>query len=614
MPIIRAFALLACLGASALFATPVFAQPQADRAQRPVQAPKLEPISDVTVDRDQDTVPDRKDQVVRIQGVVSTPSTAFGEGMFQAFVQDESGGLMLYSRSPRAPLAQGERIEVMGRVRQFRGAIQLQDLSIRPLGRTTAPAPIAAEVADADSWKHMGTRVTIEGIAGAPTLDTFGRFRLTGDDGASISVFVPPQVTRTIDWKLVPRGARVQATGVASIYKHTWPYDGGFQLVLTDANDLHLLEPPVPAWHAWAIWAAAASCLLLGIALLVFYLLQRRQKARARELATLSALSNAFSTPDIGQEQLARHACEILTAYGVADAALVHMYDEHGRLRQLAAAAADPMVSVSLQASEPLPAMEVTDNGAQRVIEARMSQKGLTLLSVHSLLAKSGTQGFLAALSPHKRRQSDMQERTLVSAVKLLALALENSRVQERARIEQQELQQLVVTDELTKLYNRRFLEEYLRVQIPLALRRGSGLGFISIDIDHFKTINDTYGHDAGDRVLAGVAARLREAMRSSDLPVRMGGEEFLMLVGEHDAPGTMVIAERLRESVESHVFTDAVEGKDIRVTVSIGIALFGMHGNTAAALLRASDEAMYASKRAGRNRSTLAAYVEAVA
>jgi diguanylate cyclase (GGDEF)-like protein len=163
-----------------------------------------------------------------------------------------------------------------------------------------------------------------------------------------------------------------------------------------------------------------------------------------------------------------------------------------------------------------------------------------------------------------------------------------------------------VITDELTRLYNRRFLDEYLRVQLPLAERRGGGLAFVALDIDHFKRVNDTWGHEAGDRVLAGIAGQLRLASRSCDLPVRLGGEEFLVVIAEHEIDGAMAFAERLRVAIAALRFEDVTPDAGLRVTVSIGVALFGLHGGDAATLMRASDEAMYASKRGGRDRVTL--------
>ena len=151
-----------------------------------------------------------------------------------------------------------------------------------------------------------------------------------------------------------------------------------------------------------------------------------------------------------------------------------------------------------------------------------------------------------------------------------------------------------------------------MRVQLRGAERRGGGLAFVAIDVDHFKRINDTWGHEAGDRVIAGVAGQLRQASRGSDLPVRLGGEEFLVVIAEHEIDGALAFAERLRVAISSQAF-EVAPGESLHVTVSVGVALFGVHGTDAAMLMRASDEAMYASKRAGRDRVTLSTTLPAI-
>ncbi|MFC0677806.1 diguanylate cyclase [Lysobacter korlensis] len=575
--------------------------------------PPAKPVDIATLlaDRDRDTVPDAKNQPTRVRGVVTIASGVLRTRDLQVVVQDETGGITLFKENETAEIAVGDLVEATGRVSQFRGAVQLRDADIRRVGRANVPAPRELSVGQVNGWTHIGKRVRIEGVAGELSLDSFGLIRIKGDDGAAASIFIPAPVVESFDWRRYPPGTRVAATGVLSIYKPKWPYDEGFQVVVTSPADLQVLAAPAPAWQRWVIWGLVAATALIGLALLVFQLIQNRNKARQRELATLTTLSNAISAPDLSEEQLARHACEILTAYGIIEAAMVQVFDERGYLRQLATSTADPTLSGVLDLGEPMSVGGTLGEAHHLQIEARIAKQGLTLLAMHPLLAPSGTQGFLVALSPRKRKPSEMQERTLLAAVKLLAMAIENSKIQQRARVEQQELQQLVITDELTKLYNRRFLDEYLRVQIPVARRRGGGLAFLAIDIDHFKRVNDTYGHEAGDRVLAGVAAQIRQASRSSDLPVRLGGEEFLAVVAETEPAGAMVFAERLRSAIESQEFDGVVPGQVLRVTVSIGVALFGLHGEDAPSLLRASDEAMYVSKRGGRNRVTLAASLE---
>lgn len=593
-----------------LFATA--ASQASNRAAAGLVAPappaSVVPIAAVLADRDKDSIPDAKGRMVRVRGVVTIPPDVLSTRDFQVTIQDDTGGLTLFDRDLQMALAPGDVVEATGKVQQFKGAVQLNNPKVRRVRGGKLPAAQSISITQADSWTHMGQRVQVEGVAGELSLDSFGKLRLTGDDGASVSVFIPASAIERFDWKKYPLGARISATGVVSIFKPTWPYDGGFQVIITSPADLRVIEPPAPAWKAWLLWGALTLGGLLAIALTVFHLLQGRHKARQRELTTLAALSTAVAAPNLGEEHLARHACEILTAYRIVEAATVQVFDRRGCLRQLAASTTDPRIGLALDLGEPVTTGEPPCDTHIRQIETALVQRGLTLLAIHPLLAPSGPQGFLIALSPRKRGLSQMQERTLLAASKLLAMALENSRLQQRAEIERQELQQLVITDQLTRLYNRRFLDEYLRIQIPLELRRSSGLALLAIDIDQFKVVNDAWGHEAGDRVLVGVATDIHEASRSSDLAVRLGGDEFIAVIAGSDPHNALVFAERLRTMIESRTFDDVVPGQELRVTVSIGVAMFGVHGFTAEALLRASDEAMYASKRNGRNQVTMAA------
>ena len=564
----------------------------------------IEPIARVVADRDGDTVPDRKGEMVRVRGVVTIPSDVLRVESLQAAIQDETGGMGVFNMRESTPLAAGDVIEAWGRVSQFKGAIQLENARVRRVGRAALPEALALSAEEADGWKHVGRRVRVEGLAGAVTLDSYSMLRITGDDGIPLQLFVPAPIADGFDWKRFPRGTRVAATGVLSIYKPTWPFDGGFQVVLADAGDLQILQPPPPEWQRWFLPAVGAGLGIVALAGLMILLLQRRQRARDRELSTLSALSRAFADPDMGEERLAHNACEILVAYDIVEAASVHVFDDAGRLHRVAATVSDGRLSDSTPPAE-------GDDGTGGLV-ARLREHDVHVLALSPLPGTATPIGMLAALSARPRRPSQRQERTLLSAAKLLGMAIENRRIREAARREAEALHELVITDELTRLYNRRFLDEYLRVQLPLAERRGGGLAFVAIDVDHFKRINDTWGHEAGDRVIAGVAGQLRQASRGSDLPVRLGGEEFLVVIAEHEIDGALAFAERLRVAISSQAF-EVAPGESLHVTVSVGVALFGVHGTDAATLMRASDEAMYASKRAGRDRVTLSTTLPAI-
>lgn len=167
---------------------------------------------------------------------------------------------------------------------------------------------------------------------------------------------------------------------------------------------------------------------------------------------------------------------------------------------------------------------------------------------------------------------------------------------------------ELAVVDPLTGLNNRRFLETHLGQALDKAAHRGQPVSLMILDIDHFKSVNDTYGHDAGDEVLKVFARRIKRVLRGADLVCRLGGEEFVVVMPDTPLAVAARVAERVRLAVESERFPiDPNGGRTIAITTSIGLAERGADAN-ADALLRRSDKALYASKTAGRNRVTAAA------
>jgi len=157
------------------------------------------------------------------------------------------------------------------------------------------------------------------------------------------------------------------------------------------------------------------------------------------------------------------------------------------------------------------------------------------------------------------------------------------------------------VTDQLTGLHNRRYISSRLRQAMDSASNGGAPVALLLADIDHFKSINDTYGHDAGDNVLRDFSSRLQTGLRALDLGARYGGEEFLVVMPGAGMAEANIAAERLRASVAETGF-ELPDGTRIAVTVSIGVAQAG-RGEALEAFLRRADEALYAAKNAGRNQ-----------
>lgn len=167
------------------------------------------------------------------------------------------------------------------------------------------------------------------------------------------------------------------------------------------------------------------------------------------------------------------------------------------------------------------------------------------------------------------------------------------------------ELQRLSSTDRLTGLSNRGHWEECLRHEYARHTRYGSEVSMVMIDIDHFKRVNDTWGHQTGDKVIQVVAEAMRTHIRSADIAGRYGGEEFSVLLPDTDKAGAQVFAERLRKAVEE-LYVDH-DGQQIRCTISLGVADLSQPSSDYKALIEAADQALYQSKKNGRNQVTVA-------
>jgi diguanylate cyclase (GGDEF)-like protein/PAS domain S-box-containing protein len=162
------------------------------------------------------------------------------------------------------------------------------------------------------------------------------------------------------------------------------------------------------------------------------------------------------------------------------------------------------------------------------------------------------------------------------------------------------ELREQALRDSLTGLYNRRFLNETLERELARAVREGYPVSFVMMDIDHFKKINDTFGHLAGDLVIQNLTSQLKENTRAGDIACRYGGEEFLMVLPNTSIEATLQAAERWRQDFEESKVT--FFETEIRATLSLGIATFPVNGTSSREVLAAADKALYRAKAVGRN------------
>ncbi len=165
-----------------------------------------------------------------------------------------------------------------------------------------------------------------------------------------------------------------------------------------------------------------------------------------------------------------------------------------------------------------------------------------------------------------------------------------------------EEIYRMTIVDGLTQMYNKRYLSEVLEREVGRAVRYGRPLSAIMLDIDHFKEINDTFGHLAGDTVLKELAALVHARVRREEIVARYGGEEFAILLPETELPGAVDLAEQIRAKIAAHPFE--FEGARIHVTVSGGVSMLdGAAKEDGVAFLKRADDNLYKAKRGGRNR-----------
>src|SRR5437868_15342353 len=197
-------------------------------------------------------------------------------------------------------------------------------------------------------------------------------------------------------------------------------------------------------------------------------------------------------------------------------------------------------------------------------------------------------------VEPKAFRSGDVQ--SLESVADICATAIQNANYVERVR-------QLAYIDGLTGIFNRRFFELRISEEFERSRRFQNGMAVIMVDIDHFKRLNDEFGHLLGDEVLRQVSSIFHQQLRKIDVVCRYGGEEFAILLSQTNLQHAVAVAEKLRRLVETWQFP----GVPRPVTISAGAATYPDHGTTRDDLVKAADAGLYAAKQAGRNRVFLA-------
>ncbi len=216
------------------------------------------------------------------------------------------------------------------------------------------------------------------------------------------------------------------------------------------------------------------------------------------------------------------------------------------------------------------------------------------------LLSRGRLMGVLMAIERHRHGQFTNQDARLLSLVlEPAAVAIDNAFLLKRS-------EELSITDDLTKLYNSRYLNSTLRREVERSKRYRTPVSLIFLDLDGFKSVNDQHGHLWGSRTLVEVGRVIGSTVREIDVVSRFGGDEFTVILPQTGSEGAAIIAERIRQKIAETTFL-ASYGMDVRITASLGIASFPDHGHTKDDLLARADQAMYLVKGRGKDGVSLA-------
>jgi len=329
---------------------------------------------------------------------------------------------------------------------------------------------------------------------------------------------------------------------------------------------------------------------------------RREKEEKSRFFRALEEL-NKTTTPQQAAETAvsqARQMCSALDlcAITLADERRHRVVAVEGEgssaLRDLSFADNAGLVSNVVKLGAPLPGRPLSAMDRVQIFDGGTVIRGLSALKIFPLTAGETVVGTLVCGSRDPGALGESAQKELAMLALQAAEALVRTRLYESA-------ERLATTDGLTGLLNRRTFNLQLQSRLREALRYNRPLSLLLLDVDHFKKVNDTYGHPAGDVVLRGIAALAQKQARETDIVARYGGEEMALILPETDAQGAHAIAERIRNAAASG--THATEQGNIQVTVSIGLATWPGPGDSAEELLEAADKALYRAKQAGRNR-----------
>ncbi len=337
----------------------------------------------------------------------------------------------------------------------------------------------------------------------------------------------------------------------------------------------------------------------------LFVQLERTKVEQGKLYRAAQALGAALTESDVVEAGV-----RSVRAVALFDFAAVTLFDEASRTHEIRAVSGEgtealvgarfphntSLCAMVVQNRHSLPYKGEFDRSRQVLFSKQLGAPHMPSVLVLPLLVHDRPLGTLVLGAKRRNAFTDAARPTLEVLASHMAVSLANARMVRK-------LEEMATTDGLTGLLNKRAMLEIAADKIAASRRFSRRMSVLITDIDFFKKVNDTYGHDVGDVVIRGMADVMRRMKRATDAVARFGGEEFVFICEETDANGAMLLAERVRKEVEARTFT-TVQGP-LKVTCSVGIATMPEAGRDWDALFKAADSALYVSKRSGRNRAT---------
>jgi diguanylate cyclase (GGDEF)-like protein len=296
-------------------------------------------------------------------------------------------------------------------------------------------------------------------------------------------------------------------------------------------------------------------------------------------------------------ERVAEALAAAVSAWVPASGWLVLAIDDGGRVRTMAAKGLTTVLERSAQAVGDWVLQSAEVFASADLASDRLDVEPAAAIGF-PLACRGRTVGALIAID---RAPATRQPRFAPATLAALRSALEPGAIALDNALRVQRAEALSVTDDLTQLYNSRYLSQVLRRETKRAIRSSRPLSLLFIDLDGFKSINDSHGHLFGSRALVEAAGVIRASARETDVVARFGGDEFALVLPDTGTDGAVYVGERIRERLAAHRFLER-DGLGIALTASVGVATLPASATTAEGLIQAADQAMYVVKDRGKN------------